>query len=130
MWRHVLGLLLLALSVGARADLHEVDTIDAVVINKATGEVRLFLAINWPLEDGQTTRQVRQKMAFYSQAVKSESFAKRYPNAKTGLPIQLQIFHVQKRSPLGESVLSQIEARAKELGFVPVFVVADDPAKK
>jgi hypothetical protein len=91
--------------------------VDGVSIDPASGAVTLLLVIDLPLEDGLTRARARSKILSYAGWMKSKNFAEAYPQAKPAAGSSLVIAHVAPRNALGQSVLSQVEGYARELGF-------------
>ena len=98
--------------------------VDDVRVDDATGQVKLLLVIDRPLEDGLTKPSVQRKLRGYRQWLDDPKFTTNFPKAKRDRPPLVLMVHLPPRNELGRSVLSQIEVYARELGFAPEFQLA------
>lgn len=95
--------------------------LDEIKVDAKTGAVTLLLVIDRPLEDGLTKARVRRKMLGYNQWIYArDELNKKHPNADLSKTPTLLIMHPEATSALGNSVLEQLVAYAKELRFAPV----------
>ncbi|GAA0746564.1 hypothetical protein [Ideonella azotifigens] len=122
-----LAALLLAISVTAMpAGLGANDRrqVDDVRVDDATGQVKLLLVIDRPLEDGLTKPSAQRKLRGYRQWLDDPKFTTNFPQAKRDKAPLVLLVHLPPKNELGRSVLSQIEVYARELGFAPELQLA------
>ncbi|WP_395689253.1 hypothetical protein [Caenimonas koreensis] len=107
---------------------NDIRYVDRLSIDRS-GSVWLLLVIDRPLEDGLTKPRTISKLNAYASFVKSGQFRTSHPEAKPELGVRLTVLHPAKRNALGASVLEQLAAHCKTLGFAALFQQIEEKEK-
>jgi hypothetical protein len=97
------------------------QVLDAVRVDKKTGQVSFALLIDWPLDDPRTLNAVQRKLNIYYRARRQGYHVVQFPEVNPALPVGLHVFHLPAATERGRAALATIDRSARRSGFRPTF---------